>query len=106
MRIRARFRSDMPTPEGRPGTRKNTIHPPIQVGKYLVTPLTQRTHDGRFRAAVSIRSGRGSASHDRVMRFTPSFDSDLDASQYARVEGLAWLNVSAPTAASPAINPW
>ena len=106
MRIRARFRSDMPTPEGRLGTRKNTIHPPIQVGKYLVTPLTQRTHDGRFRAAVSIRSGRGSASHDRVMRFTPSFDSDLDASHYARAEGLAWLNVSAPTAASPAINPW
>lgn len=104
MRIRARFTSDMPAPEGRPGTRKNTIHSPLQVGKYLVTPLTQRLHDGRYRAAVSIRSGRGSASQDRVMRFVPSFDSDLDASQYACVEGLAWLNVSAPSAASPAPN--
>ena len=47
--------------------------------------------DGSFAASVSIRSGRGMASHDRVMRFTPRFISQRAALRYATSEGLAWV---------------
>ena len=63
----------------------------IEVGKYLVSPMFKPQADGSFAASVSIRSGRGMASHDRVMRFTPSFLSQLAAVRYATAEGLAWV---------------
>ncbi|HEY2418430.1 MAG TPA: hypothetical protein VGH84_10970, partial [Steroidobacteraceae bacterium] len=47
--------------------------------------------DGRFAASVSIRSGRGSGMHDRVMRFTPRFASRAAAVRYAIDEGLGWV---------------
>jgi len=46
--------------------------------------------DGSFSALVSIRSGKGMASLDRVMRFTPSFASPHAALRYAADEGMAW----------------
>jgi hypothetical protein len=61
------------------------------VGKYLVSPLIKNLDDGRFAAAVSIRSGRGSGMHDRVMRFTPHFGSHAAALRYAVDEGLHWV---------------
>jgi len=61
------------------------------VGKYLVSPLIKNLDDGRFAAAVSIRSGRGSGMHDRVMRFTPHFASHAAALRYAVDEGLHWV---------------
>ena len=63
----------------------------IEVGKYLVSPIIKTQEDGSFAASVSIRSGRGMASHDRVMRFTPSFRSQRAAIRYATAEGLAWI---------------
>lgn len=63
----------------------------IAVGKYLVSPLARRLDDGRFAASVSIRSGRGSGMHDRVMRFTPLFASSAAAVRYATEQGLAWV---------------
>ena len=47
----------------------------IAVGKYLVSPLIKDLDDGRYAASVSIRSGRGSGTHDRVIRLTPRFVS-------------------------------
>ena len=67
------------------------INSTIAVGKYLVAPLVRRLEDGLFAAAVSIRSGRGSASHDRVMRFTPRFADASQALQYANEQGLGWV---------------
>ena len=61
------------------------------VGKYLVSPLIKNLDDGRFAAAVSIRSGRGSGMHDRVMRFTPRFASRAAAVGYAIDQGLGWV---------------
>ncbi|MFH7040903.1 hypothetical protein ABT392_01080 [Paucibacter sp. JuS9] len=52
----------------------------------MTKPLT----DGGFTAAVSIRSGNGQASHDRVMRFVPRFESPRAALRYAVREGQAW----------------
>jgi hypothetical protein len=63
----------------------------IAVGKYLVSPLIKDLDDGRFAASVSIRSGRGSGTHDRVMRFTPRFASHAAALRYAIDEGLGWV---------------
>jgi hypothetical protein len=63
----------------------------IAVGKYLVSPLIKDLGNGHFAASVSIRSGRGSGMHDRVMRFTPSFASRTAASRYAVDEGLGWI---------------
>ncbi|MBU1358008.1 MAG: hypothetical protein KKC79_02410 [Gammaproteobacteria bacterium] len=63
----------------------------IAVGKYLVSPLIKDLDDGRFKASVSIRSGRGSGTHDRVLRFTPSFGSHAAALRFAIDQGLSWV---------------
>ena len=63
----------------------------ISVGKYLVSPLVTRTDGGRFVASVAIRSGRGSATHHRVLRFVPRFDTRDGAQRYAVDQGIAWL---------------
>lgn len=54
-----------------------------QIGRYVVTPLTQPSSSGQFLAAVSIRRG----SYDRVIRFIPHFSSESLASNYALAEG-------------------
>ena len=64
----------------------------IEIGKYLVSPLSKRLDDGSFVASVSIRSGRGRGMHDRVMRFTPSFGCDIAALNYATQQGVIWVN--------------
>ncbi len=62
----------------------------IEVGRFLVSPMIHSDADGSFAALVSIRSGKGMASVDRVMRFTPSFTSPHAALRYAADEGMAW----------------
>lgn len=84
--------------------RKHSIHPPITVGKYLVSPLTQQLACSRFAAAVSIRSGKGSATHDRVLRLIPLFDSQEDAARYALHQGLSWLRETSPLAQQPSVS--
>nr|WP_310734645.1 hypothetical protein [Azohydromonas caseinilytica] len=67
----------------------------IRVGKYLVSPLTRALGQDRYAASVSIRSGRGSATHDCVLRFTPEFDSGEAALHYATAQGLDWIGRTA-----------
>ena len=71
------------------------IHAPTQVGKYLVSPLTRLDDSGRHHASVSIRSGRGRATHDRVMRFSAHFDTAADAARFALEQGIAWIDAAA-----------
>lgn len=68
----------------------------ISVGKYLVSPLIKTQDDGRFAASVSIRSGHGSGTTDRVMRFTPRFRSHAAAVRYAVEQGLGWVSDKHP----------
>ena len=68
---------------------------PFQVGKYLVSPLTRQAVCGRYAASVSIRSGRGSMTHDRVLRLLPLFNSSEEAARHASAEGLAWIGTNA-----------
>ena len=73
---------------------------PLEVGKYLVSPLAKLQGDGRFAASVSIRSGRGSGTHDRVLRFNGIFDSAAAAVHYATEHALGWIkDRSAPVCA-------
>ena len=64
----------------------------MAIGKYLVSPLAKPQGEGRYVASVSIRSGKGSATHDRVMRFSGLFDSATSALQYATEHALGWIN--------------
>lgn len=69
---------------------------PLEVGKYRVSPLARQLDGGRFTASVSICSGRGSATHDRVMRFSGLFDNAASAIAYATEHALGWIRERAP----------
>lgn len=64
-----------------------TPEKPFPVGKFLVSPLSRLTEAGDYIASISIRSGRGSGSHDRVFRFLPRFTTQQGALAYAAHEG-------------------
>ena len=70
----------------------NIDHTHIAVGKYLVSPLAKPQGQGRFAASVSIRSGRGSGTHDRVLRFSGIFDSATAALHYATEHAMRWIH--------------
>lgn len=62
----------------------------IEVGRFFVSPMIKRDVDGQFVASVSIRSGRGRSTTDRVTRFVPSFPCPQTALRFAADEGVAW----------------
>ena len=62
----------------------------VRSGKYLISPLVKNLDNGWYAASVSICSGSGSGTHDRVLRLTRLFQSKLAAVQYAISEGLQW----------------
>lgn len=61
------------------------------VGRYRLSPVTRQTDCGRFAASLSICSGHGSGTHDRVFRFTPLFPTPQAAAQYALAQGMGYL---------------
>ena len=61
----------------------------LVVGKFVVSPLVTTTDSGRFAASVVIRSGKGRATHHRVLRFVPRFTSRDSAQRYAVDHGVA-----------------
>ena len=63
----------------------------ITVGKYLISPLTKLLENGWYACSVSIRSGSGTGTHDRVLRLTWLFRSHIAAVAYATTEGLQWI---------------
>lgn len=63
--------------------------------------MTRPVARGRYASAVSIRSGHGSRTHDRVLRFVPVFDSPGDAARYATAQAMAWIG----TAPLPPLQP-
>ncbi|MDO9402732.1 MAG: hypothetical protein Q7T87_01730 [Polaromonas sp.] len=72
----------------------STTH--LEVGKYRVSPLAKKLNEGQYAASVSIRSGQGSATHDRVMRFSTLFDNAASAISYATEHALGWIRERAP----------
>ena len=72
----------------------------LAVGKYLVSPLAKPQGSGGYAASVSIRSGRGSETHDRVLRFPGIFDSSAAAVHYATEHALGWIQERSSTSPS------
>ena len=64
---------------------------PLTLGKYRIAACPQVLQTGRFAAQVSIASGSGSASTDRVLRFCEDFSSHDAAAQYALAQGIEWV---------------
>lgn len=65
---------------------------PVQAGKYLISPLTRVLENGWVACSVSIRSGSGRATSDRVLRLTRLFRDQVAAAEYALAEGLQWIS--------------
>lgn len=61
------------------------------MGRFLLSPLTRATDCGRYAASLSIRSGQGQGTHDRIFRFTPLFGSAQAAARYALNQGMDYL---------------
>ena len=70
----------------------------ITVGKYLISPITKALENGWYACSVSIRSGAstGSGRHDRVLRLTRLFRSQIAAARHATQEGLQWIGHRQP----------
>lgn len=69
------------------------MHPKnsFTLDRYRIEPTIHVVVDGGFTAGVSIRSGSGHATHDRVFRFTPLFSSRESARRYAAREAVNWV---------------
>jgi hypothetical protein len=67
--------------------------------------MTRLTSDRCYTASVSIRSGRGSHTHDRILRLLPLFHCKDAAARYALDQGIAWLDQNARHATSEE-SPW
>lgn len=66
------------------------------IGQTLVSPSARVTDTGHFASSVSLRRGRGSATLDKVFRFTQQFSSHAHAVAYAVRQG---RELAAPAAA-------
>ena len=73
-----------------------------RVGKYLVSPLIDALDDGSFATSVSIRSGSGSATTDRVLRLTRIFRCAVEAAAAAHTEARRWIEDSRAPRLAPA----
>jgi hypothetical protein len=62
-----------------------------RIGRFLVSPLIKAAGNGWFATSVSIRSGSGSATTDRVLRLTRLFLCAQEAASYAHAEAINWI---------------
>ncbi|MEK8027062.1 hypothetical protein [Pseudaquabacterium rugosum] len=69
-----------------------------RVGRFQLSALSRQQPDGRYSASLSIRSGLGRGSHDRIWRFIPVFDSAHDALRYAADQQADCLQATSGTA--------
>jgi hypothetical protein len=70
------------------------FHHPRTIGKYLISPLTKALENGWYACSVSIRSGTGRGTTDRVVRLTRLFRDRIAAAEYAMAEGVRWIGVA------------
>jgi len=66
----------------------------ISMGKYVVSPTTQQTDCGSFRASFSVHRSQGNGNYCRVFRFDKTFASREAARLFAVTQG--WLQTSMP----------
>jgi hypothetical protein len=63
-------------------------------GRFVLSPGAKPAPAGHFHGSLSIKSGQGSGSLDRLYRFTPSFATPQAAADYALAEGFKLLSPS------------
>lgn len=73
-------------------TTRTTRPSPFILGKYRIAAMSRALPDGLYAAQVSIASGQGSASTDRVIRFDSAFSTHDAAASYALAQGIDWVN--------------
>ncbi len=73
-------------------TTRTTRPSPLILGKYRIAALPRALPGGLFAAQVSIASGHGSASTDRVIRFDSAFSTHDAAADYALAQGIDWVH--------------
>ena len=64
---------------------------PFAFGDFRITPLSRSHGEDQHTAVLSIRSGQGSQTHDRVYTFKPDFKTQDSALMYAAAQGRYWL---------------
>ncbi|MBT3065578.1 hypothetical protein [Rhodoferax sp. U11-2br] len=64
------------------------------MGKYVVSPSTQPTECGRFRASFAVHRSQGNGSYCRVFKFDTTFASREAARVFAVTQG--WLETCFP----------
>ncbi|HOF51148.1 MAG TPA: hypothetical protein PKX82_02505 [Rhodoferax sp.] len=64
------------------------------MGKYRIAACPEKLPCGQYAAQVSIASGRGSASTDRVMRFHDEFATHDAASRFSIAQGIDWVRAT------------
>ena len=64
---------------------------PFAVGKFQITPLIRCHGSDQHTTLLSIKSGQGSQTHDRVYTFNPEFKTQDSALMYAAAQGRHWL---------------
>lgn len=74
----------------------NKKHDPLMVGRYLISPATRLLENGWYSCSVSIRSGSGQATTDRVLRLTSLFRDSVSAAEFATADALRWIGVTRP----------
>jgi hypothetical protein len=75
----------------------------ITAGRYLISPITKMLGNGWYASSVSIRSGCGTGTHDRVLRLTRLFQTRVAAVRYATAEGLQWIGYRNTSVQGPAL---
>jgi hypothetical protein len=76
---------------------KTSRSPFISIGKYRIAACPRSLASGRFGAQVSIASGSGSASTDRVMCFHDDFSTHDAAALFALTQGIYWAQAATRT---------
>ncbi len=63
----------------------------LTLGRYLISPLIRSADCGGYSASVSIKSGRGSATHDRVLRLVGRFCTAEGAQSHALAKAIEYI---------------
>ena len=64
------------------------------MGQFVVSPSTQPTDCGRFRASFAVQRSQGNGSYCRVFKFDTTFASREAARMFAVTQG--WLQTCFP----------
>jgi len=71
------------------------------IGKYRIAVLPAQREANHYCGQVSISSGQGRSSTDRIIRFSPVFATSDAAGEYALAQGIGWAHEALGIARAP-----